>query len=138
MVIAEIILKLLLVIFGFIGGIITAFAKGWVDDWFTKEREKRNSIEKYMAEVTDLVAIATSAGYNIRLNNIDKRRILRVSFQLERLGKKNLAHDIRSYLNKWSEVFGMYGLSLSVKDERRRLDLIKELDVLTDSIMASK
>lgn len=134
---------ILLLVIGFVGGFITAFGKGWVEEYFKKREEIRKDVEKFMGKVTDVVAVATPAGYRIRLNNFDKRRIQRAAFQLERLGKIKLAHDIRSYINKWNEVYEMTTSGPSFKDgklpfkeeEERRLGLIKELDSLTDSIL---
>lgn len=144
---SRLIYDILLVVIGFTGGFITAFVKdfgkGWVDEYFKKREETRKDVEKFMGKVTDVVAVATSAGYTIRPNNFDKRRIQRAAFQLERLGKTKLAHDVRSYINKWSEVYKMTTSGPSFKDgklpfkeeEERRLELIKELDNLTNSIL---
>ena len=137
---------ILLVGGGFAGGLITAFVKdfgkGWINEHFKKREEIRKDVEKFMGKVTDIVAIATPAGYTNRPNNADKRRMQRAAFQLERLGKGKLAYGIRSYVKKWSEVYeiskgpSFKNGKLPIKeDEKRRLTLIKELDDLTDSIL---
>lgn len=133
---------LLLFVGGFVSGIITAFGKGWVDEIFKKREETRKEVEKFMGKVTDLVAIATSEGYVIRLNMVDKRRMQRAAFQLERLGKTRLASNIRNYMNKWDGVYKMTsGVTFKdgslpiLEEEKRRLELIKELDGLTNSIL---
>ncbi len=138
---------ILLVVIGFASGLVTAFVKdfgkGWINEHFKKREEIRKDVEKFMGKVTDVVAIATSAGYTNRPNNADKRRIQRAAFQLERLGKSKLAHDIRGYIKKWSEIYKMTTSSPSFKngklpikeEEERRLSLIRELDNLTNSIL---
>lgn len=127
---------------GFLFGVLTAFLKGWFDEYFKKREELRADIKSFMGKVIDVIAIATPASYKIRLNEADKRRLQRCAFQLEGLGKVKMANDIRSYLNKWQEVYNIYsGLTfknnlIATKDEeKRRLNLINELDNLADSIL---
>ncbi len=138
----KIIISLISATAGFVFGVLTAFLKGWFDEYFKKREELRTDIKNFMGKVVDVVAIATPASYKIRLNEVDKRRLQRCAFQLERLGEFKMANDIRSYLNKWQEVYNISsGLTfknalLTTKDEEeRRLNLINDLDNLTGSIL---
>ena len=135
--------KIALIVVGFVVGVTTTFSKGWADEFYKKREEKRKDIKKFIGKVIDVIAIATSAGYGIRQNRVDRRKMDRAAFQLEKLGKRKLAQSIRSYMNKWSEVYKMTISDLSFKDgklplkeeEERRLGLIKELGNLTNSIL---
>lgn len=131
---------------GLASGVLLAFFQGWFKEFFKIREAKRTSVETFMGKVTDVIAITTKEGYTNRQNRTEKRRMDRAAFQLERLGKREMAQNINSYNAKWGIVSKMThtgarfeGNVLPTREEeKRRLELIKELDELTDKILGVK
>lgn len=133
-------------IVGLASGVFLAFFQGSFKEFFKIREVKRKSVETFMGKVTDVIAITTKAGYTNSQNRTEKRIMDKAAFQLERLGKREMAQNINSYNAKWGIVSKMArtgarfeGNVLPAREEeKRRLELIKELDELTDKILGKK
>jgi len=129
---------------GFVLGVISLYSHGWVADHFKSKEETRKNIEKFMGKVTDVMAIATAAGYTNRQNREDRRRMDRAALQIERLGQVKKAGYIRAYMNKWKEVYELSLLTFKdgrapfLKGDERRVKLLHELHDLTNKIVDSR
>ncbi|HSX48997.1 MAG TPA: hypothetical protein VLE44_01945 [Candidatus Saccharimonadales bacterium] len=127
-------IEIILFVLGFFGGLIASFFNFVVGEIYKKREEKRNKVDEFMFEVINLIAIATSAGYKLKLHEEDRRRVTRAAFQLERLGEISTGQNILSYLNKWTIAYGIF-TKKTLEDEKTFLKMVKELDLLTDKIL---
>ncbi len=119
---------------GLVSGVALTFVNGWVGEYF----KKRQEIKTFKNKVVDLVAIVTQNNYNLRQNEKDRRMMFRAASQLESRGKTRLAYNIRSYSNKWDDLYKNLHLynSLANPDEQKRLVGVRgELDNLTTAII---
>ncbi len=122
---------------GFGTGVITVFINGFGKEYF----KKRDEVSNLKGQIIDLIAVVTPTGYTLHLNEADRRRIQRASFHLEKLGKKKLAGDARTYLRKWQEVYDFRSDNRNLKaflnEEQERINgIIRELDKLTEKIIS--
>lgn len=102
----ELIVGIVIFLFGFFGGIITTLTQGWVADLFKKQEANRNRAQR----IIDKIGGVISKVYNfLPLKDKDKLGsafgqeafFYQSADQLEALGHYSVASDIREFYGLW-------------------------------------
>lgn len=127
----------------FLGGLLTALSQNWLSDYFKLKTELRGKLERPYNLTSDIVAIGTKDGFTKIPTKTLFERAFKVAARLETLNKKNIANDLREFINKWNNYANTFAQlkkdpsQNTVENIEKQLKSRKELDSLSENILSA-
>ncbi|KKQ43430.1 MAG: hypothetical protein US60_C0002G0038 [Microgenomates group bacterium GW2011_GWC1_37_8] len=118
----------------YIGGIFTAFGKGWVDDKFKKIAEDRADLRSSKKLISRIIAEGVTHGFKFKPSESVTLNGFNVAMQVETMGQKELAFKFRSFLNLWGLLPAMK-IYDTLEDHKEHTKDVRKLDNLANEIV---
>jgi hypothetical protein len=88
---------------GFLGGIVTSYAQGWVGYHFKVKQEKRSRTQRIVDQLSEIISQAVMEDWTSMNNGPSKhsKYIYKTENQLRALGHNKLANSLKEFMKLW-------------------------------------